>query len=93
VVLVFDGIEPADKATLDLLATLGVYQDGVMKKEVDGKETQAHVFEVSVSYFSASKDCQRPQHVFFFPLHKTVYNNAVSHSQARPHQSTGKRRG
>jgi len=45
VVLVFDGIEPADKATLDLLATLGVYQDGVMKKEVDGKETQAHVFE------------------------------------------------
>ncbi|POW06347.1 hypothetical protein PSTT_09055 [Puccinia striiformis] len=45
VVLVFDGIEPADKAALDLLATLGVYQDGVMKKEVDGKETQAHVFE------------------------------------------------
>lgn len=50
VVLVFDGIEPADKATLDLLATLGVYQDGVMKKEVDGKETQAHVFEVSKSH-------------------------------------------
>ncbi|PLW33278.1 hypothetical protein PCASD_09776 [Puccinia coronata f. sp. avenae] len=45
VLLVFDGIELADKATLDLLATLGVYQDGVMKKEVDGKETQAHVFE------------------------------------------------
>ncbi|MBW0485136.1 hypothetical protein O181_024851 [Austropuccinia psidii MF-1] len=45
VVLVFDGIDPADKATLDLLATLGVYQDGVMKKEVDGKETQAHLFE------------------------------------------------
>ncbi|POW22997.1 hypothetical protein PSHT_00497 [Puccinia striiformis] len=40
VVLVFDGIEPADKAALDLLATLGVYQDGVMKKEVDGKETR-----------------------------------------------------
>lgn len=46
VVLVFDGIEPADKATLDVLATIGLYQDGVMKKNVDGKETHAHLFEV-----------------------------------------------
>ncbi|EFP76086.2 uncharacterized protein PGTG_02527 [Puccinia graminis f. sp. tritici CRL 75-36-700-3] len=45
VVLVFDGIEPADKATLDVLATIGLYQDGIMKRQVDGKETQAHVFE------------------------------------------------
>ncbi|KAH9811369.1 family 2 glycosyltransferase [Melampsora americana] len=45
VVLVFDGIEPADKATLDVLATIGLYQDGVMKREVDGKQTHAHVFE------------------------------------------------
>ncbi|MBW0494345.1 hypothetical protein O181_034060 [Austropuccinia psidii MF-1] len=45
VVLVFDGIEPADKATLDVLATIGLYQDGVMKRQVDGEETQAHVFE------------------------------------------------
>ncbi|CAH7688751.1 class III chitin synthase [Phakopsora pachyrhizi] len=45
VVLVFDGIEPADKATLDVLATIGLYQDGVMKRDVDGKETQAHLFE------------------------------------------------
>lgn len=45
VVLVFDGIEPADKATLDVLATIGLYQDGVMKRQVDGKETQAHLFE------------------------------------------------
>ncbi|KAH9458754.1 hypothetical protein MJO28_010092 [Puccinia striiformis f. sp. tritici] len=45
VVLVFDGIEPADKASLDVLATVGLYQDGIMKRQVDGKETQAHVFE------------------------------------------------
>ncbi|KAF6224691.1 hypothetical protein HO173_012880 [Letharia columbiana] len=45
VCLVFDGIDPCDKETLDVLATVGIYQDGVMKKDVDGKETTAHVFE------------------------------------------------
>jgi chitin synthase len=45
VALIFDGIQPADKETLDLLATVGVYQENVMKKDVDGKETTAHIFE------------------------------------------------
>lgn len=45
VCLVFDGIDPCDKGTLDLLATVGIYQDGVMKKDIDGKETTAHIFE------------------------------------------------
>ncbi|KAL9103410.1 MAG: hypothetical protein Q9163_001549 [Psora crenata] len=45
VCLIFDGIDPCDKGTLDVLATIGVYQDGVMKKDVDGKETVAHIFE------------------------------------------------
>lgn len=45
VCLVFDGIDPCDKGTLDLLATVGVYQDGIMKKDIDGKETVAHIFE------------------------------------------------
>ncbi|OQD72479.1 hypothetical protein PENDEC_c021G05926 [Penicillium decumbens] len=45
VCLVFDGLMPCDKNTLDLLATVGVYQDGVMKHDVDGRETVAHIFE------------------------------------------------
>ncbi|ROT34654.1 chitin synthase [Sodiomyces alkalinus F11] len=45
VCLVFDGIEKADKNVLDILATVGIYQDGVVKKDVDGKETVAHIFE------------------------------------------------
>ena len=45
VCLVFDGIDPCDKGTLDLLATIGIYQDGVMKKDIDGNETVAHIFE------------------------------------------------
>lgn len=45
VCLVFDGIDPCDKNVLDVLATVGVYQDGVMKKDVDGKPTIAHIFE------------------------------------------------
>ena len=47
VALIVDGLEPMDKTVLDILATVGVYQDGVMKKEVDGKETVAHIFEVN----------------------------------------------
>lgn len=46
--LIFDGIEPADKLALDVLATIGLYQDGVMKRSVDGKETVAHIFEVGL---------------------------------------------
>jgi chitin synthase len=45
VCLVFDGLEKADKDVLDVLATIGVYQDGVVKKDVDGNETVAHIFE------------------------------------------------
>jgi chitin synthase len=45
VCLVFDGIEKVDKNVLDVLATIGVYQDGVVKKDVDGNDTVAHIFE------------------------------------------------
>ncbi|KAK0235318.1 glycosyltransferase family 2 protein [Armillaria nabsnona] len=45
VVLVVDGLEAMDKSVLDILATVGVYQDGVMKKQIDGKPTVAHIFE------------------------------------------------
>ena len=45
VVLVYDGIDPCDKETLDVLATMGVYQDGIMKRKVDDQETVAHLFE------------------------------------------------
>lgn len=47
VALIVDGLEPMDKTVLDILATIGVYQDGVMKKQVDGKDTVAHIFEVN----------------------------------------------
>lgn len=45
VCLVFDGIDNTDKNVLDVLATIGIYQDGVVKKDVDGNETVAHIFE------------------------------------------------
>ncbi|KAF7332167.1 Chitin synthase [Mycena kentingensis (nom. inval.)] len=45
VALIVDGLEAMDKSVLDILATVGVYQDGVMKKEIDGKPTVAHIFE------------------------------------------------
>lgn len=54
VCLVFDGIDPCDKDTLDVLATVGIYQDGVMKKDVDGKETVAHIVS-SLHWFCTSQ--------------------------------------
>ncbi|PGH23943.1 chitin synthase C [Polytolypa hystricis UAMH7299] len=61
VCLVFDGIDPCDKNTLDMLATVGIYQDGVMKHDVDGKETVAHIFEYTTQLsVSSSLQLVRP---------------------------------
>jgi len=61
VCLVFDGIDPCDKDTLDVLATVGVYQDGVMKKDVDGKETVVHIFEYTTQLsVTANQQLIRP---------------------------------
>ncbi|CZT06575.1 hypothetical protein WAI453_005962 [Rhynchosporium graminicola] len=61
VCLVFDGIDPCNKDTLDILATIGVYQDGVMKKDVDGKETVAHIFEYTTQLsVTANQQLIRP---------------------------------
>lgn len=43
-----------DTHVLDVLATLGVYQDGILKKAVDDKPTVAHIFEVSYSALLSS---------------------------------------
>ncbi|KAJ5925310.1 Chitin synthase C, partial [Penicillium verhagenii] len=60
--IIFDGIDPCDKNTLDVLATIGVYQEGIMKKSVDGRETEAHIFEYTTQ-LSVTPDQQlvRPQ--------------------------------
>lgn len=61
VCLVFDGIDPCDKGTLDVLATVGIYQDGIMKKDIDGKETVAHIFEYTTQLsVTANQQLIRP---------------------------------
>ncbi|KAJ5814509.1 hypothetical protein N7474_006286 [Penicillium riverlandense] len=60
--MVFDGIDPCDKNTLDVLATIGVYQDGIMKRSVDGRETVAHIFEYTTQLsVTANQQLIRPQ--------------------------------
>jgi chitin synthase len=56
VALIVDGLEAMDKTVLDLLATVGVYQDGVMKKQVDDKDTVAHIFEVCSKFSVVSPE-------------------------------------
>lgn len=61
VCIVCDGIDPCDKEVLDVLATVGVFQDGVMKKDVDGKETVAHIFEYTTQLsVTANQQLIRP---------------------------------
>jgi chitin synthase len=54
VALIVDGLEPMDKSVLDILATIGVYQDCVMKKQINGKATVAHIFEVPFLSFEGA---------------------------------------
>ncbi|KAF1813741.1 hypothetical protein P152DRAFT_290094 [Eremomyces bilateralis CBS 781.70] len=61
VCLVFDGIDPCDQGTLDILATIGIYQDGIMKRDIDGRETVAHIFEYTTQLsVTANQQLIRP---------------------------------
>lgn len=83
VALIVDGLEAMDKSVLDLLATVGVYQDGVMKKQVDGKDTVAHIFEVGPDLLPA-----KVLLVEVFPFH-LVYDTAVGRLYATVGSSPG----
>jgi chitin synthase len=62
VCLLFDGLDPCDKNVLDVLAIIGLYQDRIMKKDVDGKETVAHIFEYTTQLsVTASQQLIRPR--------------------------------
>ncbi|KAK8102966.1 hypothetical protein PG984_016112 [Apiospora sp. TS-2023a] len=43
--LAVDGLNACDQGVLDVLATVGVYQHGILEEAVNGIETQAHIFE------------------------------------------------
>ncbi|QSZ30245.1 hypothetical protein DSL72_004767 [Monilinia vaccinii-corymbosi] len=45
VAIVSDGRQKIHPRTLDALAAMGVYQDGIAKNLVNGREVQAHVYE------------------------------------------------
>ena len=79
VCLVFDGIDPCDKNTLDVLATVGVYQDGVMKRDVDGKETVAHIVRISALTCSL---------VVLTLRQVRVHDPAVGHREPAAHQAS-----
>ncbi len=80
VALVADGIGPMDKGVLDLLATVGAYQDGVLKKEIDGKPVQAHIFEACCGKPTGSRRVSDSRSLL------AVYHSALSRRNptARP---------
>lgn len=60
--VVMDGVDLCDRNTLDTLATIGVYQEGIMKKSVDGKETVAHIVShenILLSLFTSARADER----------------------------------
>lgn len=50
VCIVSDGRAKINPRTRAVLAGLGVYQDGIAKQQVNGKDVTAHIYEVRVSY-------------------------------------------
>lgn len=75
VCVLMDGIDSCDRGVLDVLATIGVYQDGVMKKDIDGKETVAHIFEYTTQLSVTSNQyLVRPDetHMSFPPVQMMV---------------------
>ncbi|KAF1949675.1 hypothetical protein CC80DRAFT_483909 [Byssothecium circinans] len=43
--ITIDGLGAADPGALDLLAAIGIYRHGLLRREVNGKAVRAHVFE------------------------------------------------
>ncbi|KAI0813509.1 glycosyltransferase family 2 protein [Xylaria sp. FL0064] len=56
--IVMDGVDACDKGTLAVLATVGLFQEGVLKKNVNGKDTGAHIFEYNTQ-LSVTPNSQR----------------------------------
>ena len=57
VCVVADGRREIHPRVLDVLAAMGVYQDGIAKNLVNGKEVKAHVYEVLPQAFPPPKIC------------------------------------
>jgi chitin synthase len=72
VCIIVDGLQTCDPAILDVLATVGVYQERVMKKDVDGKEVQAHLVSLLSRIEIMLKDSRLLVHnfggVIFLPI-------------------------
>lgn len=46
--LAIDGLNACDQGVLDVLATVGVYQHGVLEEAVNGVDTQAHIVSMEM---------------------------------------------
>jgi chitin synthase len=46
VCIVADGRKKCNEKVYNYLSAMGLYQEGIAKREVNGKPVQAHVFEV-----------------------------------------------
>lgn len=81
--LIADGLGPMDTTVLDLLATIGVYQDGVLKKAVDDKPTVAHIFEVSCHGASRTKHPSADHTISILPSSRSMLlRNSFSPTRA-----------
>ena len=47
---IVDGISTCAKSVLDMLATIGIYQDGIMETHMDKNEVGAHIVSENVSF-------------------------------------------
>lgn len=60
VCIIADGRKKIHPRTLAVLAAMGVYQDGVAKNEVKGKEVTAHIYEVRPDSYGLCTTSHKP---------------------------------
>ncbi|KAJ5713817.1 uncharacterized protein N7483_010998 [Penicillium malachiteum] len=88
--VVMDGIDPSDSGTLDTLATIGVFQEDIMKKAVNGKETVAHIFEYTTQLsVTENQELVQPQNddpMSFPPIQMILCIKQRSTSKVNSHR-------
>ncbi|KAM0339106.1 hypothetical protein ACHAPU_011059 [Fusarium lateritium] len=76
VCILVDGMQSVDPGVLDVLATIGLYQDGVCRKTtLEGDETTGHLFEYSTS-INLRQNWQTKRMALdklFFPVHTMLF--------------------
>ncbi|CAA7263633.1 unnamed protein product [Cyclocybe aegerita] len=86
VALVVDGLEEMDGSALEFLTGAGLCQPGVMRPQVDGAETTAHIFESLIPAKRLDKESQLSGHSDDIPIQFILIIKAKNERKISSHR-------